>query len=84
MRNYGVAPWFLCGKAVLRYPVDVPAPDWPALYFRLAEAEQSDFAFNTQCRTQACRITGERLLQIYRRYLADKPCAFNAALCRFD
>lgn len=58
-RNYGVAPWFLCGKAVLRYPVDVPATDWPALYIRLADAEQSDFAFNAQCSTQACRITGE-------------------------
>ncbi|WP_425917185.1 hypothetical protein [Pseudomonas sp. GWSMS-1] len=66
-RNFGGSPWFLCGKAVLRHPVDVPATDWLALYIRLAEAEQSAFAFNAQCRAQACRLTVEQLLQIYRR-----------------
>ncbi len=65
-------------------PVDAPATDWPALTIRLAEAEQSAFAFNAQCRAIACRLTVEQLLQIYRSYLADKPCAFSAALCRFD
>ncbi|MGB4072534.1 hypothetical protein [Pseudomonas sp.] len=65
-------------------PADAPLTDWPALYIRLAEAEQSRFAFNGQCRGQACRIEVEQLLQIYRSYLANKPCAFSTALCRFD
>lgn len=65
-------------------PVDASVSDWPALTIRLAEAEQSRFAFNGQCRAQACRLTVEQLLQIYRSYLADKPCAFSTALCRFD
>lgn len=65
-------------------PADAPLTDWPALTIRLAEAEQSAFAFNAQCRAQACRLTVEQLLQIYRSYLADKPCLFSATLCRFD
>jgi len=65
-------------------PADASATDWPALYLRLAEAEQSAFAFNAQCRAIACRLTVEQLLQIYRSYLADKPCAFSTALCRVD
>lgn len=52
---------------MLRHPVDVHATDWPAFYIRLAEAEQSAFAFNAQYRAQACRLTVEQLLQIYRR-----------------
>ena len=69
---------------VLFTPADAPLTDWPALTIRLAEAEQSAFAFNAQCRTQACRLTVEQLLQIYRSYLADKPCLFSVALCRFN
>ncbi|MBU2158181.1 MAG: hypothetical protein KJ989_02555 [Gammaproteobacteria bacterium] len=65
-------------------PADAPVSDWPALYIRLAEAEHSAFAFNAQCRAQACRLSVEQLLQIYRSYLADKPCVFSAALCQFD
>ena len=65
-------------------PADAPLTDWPALYIRLAETEQSTFALNAQCRAQACRLTVEQLLQIYRSYLADQPCAFTAALCRFE
>lgn len=65
-------------------PADVPVTDWPALYIRLAEVEQSAFAFNAQCRAQTCRLTAPQLLQIYRSYLADKPCAFSAAACRID
>jgi hypothetical protein len=65
-------------------PADAPGSDWPAIYLRLAEAERSAFAFNGQCRAQACRLTVEQLLQIYRSYLADQPCAFTAALCRFE
>lgn len=65
-------------------PADAPVTDWPAVYIRLAEAEQSAFAFNAQCRAIACRLTVEQLLQIYRSYLADKPCAFSVSLCRFD
>jgi hypothetical protein len=65
-------------------PADAPGSDWPAIYLRLAEAEHSAFAFNGQCRVQACRLTVEQLLQIYRSYLADQPCAFTAALCRFE
>lgn len=65
-------------------PAGAPLSDWPAIYIRLAEAEQSAFAFNAQCRAQTCRLTVEQLLQIYRSYLADKPCAFSAAVCRID
>jgi hypothetical protein len=65
-------------------PADAPLSNWPAIYIRLAEAEQSAFAFNAQCRAQACRLTVEQLLQIYRSYLADKPCAFSTALCRIN
>lgn len=65
-------------------PADVPLSDWPAIYIRLAEAEHSAFAFNAQCRAQVCRLTAPQLLQIYRSYLADQPCVFSAALCRFD
>jgi hypothetical protein len=65
-------------------PADAPGSDWPAIYLRLAEAEHSAFAFNGQCRAQACRLTVEQLLQIYRSYLADQPCAFTAALCQFE
>lgn len=65
-------------------PADAPVSDWPALYIRLAEAEQSRFDFNGQCRAQACRLTVEQLLQIYRSYLVDKPCAFSASRCRLD
>lgn len=63
-------------------PADAPASDWPAVYIRLAEAEQSRFAFNGQCRVSACRLSVEQLLAIYRSYLADQPCAFSAAPCR--
>ena len=63
-------------------PADAPVTDWPALYIRLAEAEQSTFAFNAQCRAQTCRLTVPQLLQIYRSYLADQPCAFTTAVCR--
>ena len=38
-------------------PADAPGSDWPAIYLRLAEAEHSAFAFNGQCRAQACRLT---------------------------
>jgi len=65
-------------------PADAPGSDWPAIYLRLAEAEHSAFAFNGQCRAQVCRLTVEQLLQIYRSYLADQPCAFTTALCRFE
>lgn len=65
-------------------PADAPVTDWPALYIRLAEAEHSTFAFNAQCQAQACRLTAPQLLQIYRSYLADKPCAFSTAVCRID
>lgn len=65
-------------------PADAPLTDWPALYIRLAEVERSAFAFNAQCRAQACRLTAPQLLQIYRSYLADKPCAFSTAVCRID
>ncbi len=65
-------------------PAGAPLSDWPAIYIRLAEAEQSAFAFNAQCRAQTCRLTVEQLLQIYRSYLADKPCAFSMAVCRID
>lgn len=65
-------------------PADAPVTDWPALYIRLAEAEHSAFAFNAQCRAQSCRLTAPQLLQIYRSYLADKPCAFSTAVCRID
>lgn len=65
-------------------PAGAPVTDWPALYIRLAAAEQSRFEFNGQCRRQACRIEVEQLLQIYRSYLADKPCSFNATMCRVD
>src|SRR3990167_662457 len=65
-------------------PADAPVTDWPALDIRLAEVERSAFAFNAQCRAQACRLTAPQLLQIYRSYLADKPCAFKIgrASCR--
>lgn len=69
---------------VLFTPADAPLTDWPALHIRLAQAEQSRFDFNGQCRAQVCRIKVEQLLQIYRSYLADQPCAFSAAVCRFD
>jgi predicted small lipoprotein YifL len=69
---------------LLLTPVDAPVSDWPALTIRLAEAEQSAFAFNAQCRAQACRLTVEQLLQIYRSYLADQPCVFSTALCRIN
>ncbi|PKM25142.1 MAG: hypothetical protein CVV09_13685 [Gammaproteobacteria bacterium HGW-Gammaproteobacteria-13] len=46
-------------------PADAPVTDWPALYIRLAEAEQSAFAFNAQ------------LLQIYRSYLRGQSCDFH-------
>jgi hypothetical protein len=65
-------------------PADAPLTDWPALYIRLAEVERSAFAFNAQCRAQACRLTAPQLLQIYRSYLADKPCAFTTVVCRID
>ncbi len=65
-------------------PAGAPLSDWPAIYIRLAEAEQSAFAFNAQCRSQTCRLTVEQLLQIYRSYLADQPCAFSTAVCRID
>lgn len=65
-------------------PADAPVSNWPALYIRLAEAEQSVFAFNAQCRAQTCRLTTAQLLQIYRSYLAGKPCAFSTALCRIN
>lgn len=65
-------------------PADAPLTDWPALYIHLAEAEQGRFEFNGQCRGAACRIEVEQLLQIYRSYLADKPCAFSASRCRLD
>lgn len=65
-------------------PAGAPLSDWPAIYIRLAEAEQSAFAFNAQCRAQTCRLTIEQLLQIYRSYLADQPCAFSTAVCRID
>ncbi len=65
-------------------PADAPLSDWPAIYIRLAEAEQSAFAFNAQCRAQTCRLTAPQLLQIFRSYLADKPCAFSPAVCRID
>ncbi|OHC27905.1 MAG: hypothetical protein A3J71_08210 [Pseudomonadales bacterium RIFCSPHIGHO2_02_FULL_60_43] len=65
-------------------PADAPLTDWPALYIRLAEVERSAFAFNAQCRAQACRLTAPQLLQIYRSYLADKPCAFSPAVCRIN
>lgn len=65
-------------------PAGAPLSDWPAIYIRLAEAEQSTFAFNAQCRAQTCRLTIEQLLRIYRSYLADKPCAFSTAVCRID
>jgi hypothetical protein len=63
---------------------DAPLTNWPALTIRLAEAEQSEFAFNAHCRAQVCRLTVAQLLQIYRSYLADKPCAFTTAVCRLD
>lgn len=69
---------------LLLTPADAPVSDWPALTIRLAEAEQSAFAFNAQCRAQACRLTVEQLLQIYRSYLADQPCVFSTALCRIN
>ncbi|MDO9616545.1 MAG: hypothetical protein Q7J43_02545 [Pseudomonas sp.] len=59
-------------------PADAPVTDWPALYIRLAEAEQSAFAFNAQCRAQTCRLTAAQLLQIYRSYLRGRACAFQA------
>lgn len=65
-------------------PADAPVTDWPALTIRLAEAEQGRFEFNGRCQGQACRIEVVQLLQIYRSYLADQPCAFSAAVCRFD
>lgn len=65
-------------------PAGAPLSDWPAIYIRLAEAEQSAFAFNAQCRAQTCRLTAPQLLQIYRSYLADQPCAFSTAACRID
>jgi len=65
-------------------PADAPVTVWPALYIRLAEVERSAFAFNAQCRAQACRLTAPQLLQIYRSYLADKPCAFSTAVCRIN
>lgn len=67
---------------VLFTPADAPASDWPAVYIRLAEAEQSRFDFNGQCRASACRLSVEQLLAIYRSYLADRPCAFSTAPCR--
>ena len=69
---------------LLLTPADAPVSDWPALTIRLAEAEQSAFAFNAQCRAHACRLTVEQLLQIYRSYLADQPCVFSTALCRIN
>ncbi len=65
-------------------PVDAPMSDWPPLTIRLAEAEQSAFAFNAQCRATACRLTVEQLLQIYHSYLADQPCAFSVAVCSLE
>ena len=65
-------------------PANAPVSDWPALYIRLAEAEHSAFAFNGQCQAASCRLTAVQLLQVYRSYLADQPCAFTAALCRFE
>lgn len=65
-------------------PLDAPITDWPVLHLRLADSEQSRFEFNAQCRARACRVEIEQLLQIYRSYLADKPCSFNAALCSLD
>ena len=59
-------------------PADAPVSDWPALYIRLAEAEQSAFAFNAQCRATACRLTAVQLLQVYRSYLRGQPCEFHA------
>lgn len=58
-------------------PADAPVTDWPALYIRLAEAEQSAFAFNAQCRAQTCRLTAAQLLQIYRSYLRGQSCDFH-------
>jgi hypothetical protein len=65
-------------------PIDAPVTDWPTVHIRLAEAEQSRFEFNARCQGQTCRLTVEQLLQIYRSYLADTPCAFSAAQCRID
>lgn len=65
-------------------PADTPLTDWPALYIRLAEPEQGRFDFNAQCRLPACHLEALQLLQIYRSYLADTPCAFSTALCRLD
>ena len=78
------APLVQRDRRLLFTPADAPVTDWPALYIRLAEAEQSAFAFNAQCRTQTCRLPVEQLLQIYRSYLADQPCAFSTAACRID
>jgi hypothetical protein len=57
-------------------PADAPVSDWPAVYIRLAEAERSQFAFNAQCRGQACRMSVTDLLQVYRSYLLGRPCPF--------
>lgn len=80
----GGAPLVQRDGRLLFTPADAPVTDWPALYIHLAEAEHSAFAFNAQCRAQSCRLTAPQLLQIYRSYLADKPCAFSAAVCRID
>jgi hypothetical protein len=41
-----------------------PVTDWPALYLRLADAEQSRFEVHAQCRMPSCRIEVEQVLQI--------------------
>ena len=65
-------------------PADAPLSDWPALYIRLAEPQQSRFDFNAQCRLPACRLEVEQLLQVYRSYLVGRPCTFSATPCRLD
>lgn len=75
------APLLQRDGRLLFTPADAPPSAWPALYIRLAQAQDSRFDFNGQCRAERCRIGVERLLQIYRGYLAGQPCGLRADKC---
>lgn len=75
------APLLQRDGRLLFTPADAPPSAWPALSIRLAQAQDSRFEFNGQCREARCKLGVERLLQIYRRYLAGQPCGLRADPC---
>ncbi|MDP3816177.1 hypothetical protein [Pseudomonas sp.] len=75
------APLLQRDGRLLFTPADAPPSAWPALYIRLAQAQDSRFDFNGQCRGERCRVSVEQMLQIYRSYLAGRPCGLRADQC---